>query len=122
MKRTSKSFLIFALIVVSISVLAACGSSKEHMPEKILSEENAVGTWSAKYMHKGDSFYSAFILEPNGSYERVIFKNGDISNSVSGEYEVKDNIVILYDPDGSWMECEYKNGQLINNNHYYSKE
>lgn len=105
--------VVFALVV---AVLAGCG----------LSEEDAVGTWSGTYTYNGNEFSVAFTLYNDGTYDKVIFKNGSLSSTETGDYEVKGNQVILYDSSsltyhGTSTRYNYKNGMLENNDHYFMK-
>ncbi|MBO5767389.1 MAG: hypothetical protein J6R45_00295 [Clostridia bacterium] len=115
MKIHYKKLLALSLVVIMCCVLlCACG----------ISREDAVGTWCGSYVFKGNNFTVAFVLESNGEYSEVIYKNGSFSSAEVGTWEVKGGKVFLYE-DGDMMgtrtEYKYKGGALVNNDHYFYK-
>ena len=116
MKKLTKIISLCVMVALLVSTLAACG----------LSEAEAVGTWSGTYTYNGNDFSVAIVLESDGSYAKVTMKNGMLSSSETGDYEIKGNKVTLYDSDsivyhGKSITYKYKNGALVNNDHYFYK-
>ena len=115
MKTHFKKMLALSLAVVLCCLfLCACG----------ISEEKAVGTWSGSYIYNGNSFSVSFVLEPNGEYSEVVYKNGSLSSTEDGTWEIKGGKVIMHEDGnmGSSTVYEYRGGALINNNHEFTKE
>lgn len=117
MKTMTRSISLCLVVALLAVMLVACG----------VSEEDMVGTWSGAYVYEGNNFGVGMVFNSDGTYAKVVLKNGQMSSSESGEYEVKGNKVILYDSDsltyhGSFTEYKYKNGTLENNGHYFTKE
>ena len=114
MKIHYKKLLALSLVVIMCCVLlCACGISKE----------DAVGTWSGSYVYNGNNFTAAFVLDSNGEYSKVTYKNGSLSSAEDGTWEVKGGKVILHE-DGNMgisTEYKYKGDALVNNDHYFYK-
>lgn len=116
MKNVVKRISLCLVLVMMMGILASCG----------LSKEDAVGTWTGTYTYNGNTFTVAIILNEDGTYAKATMKNGSLSSTETGDYEIKGNKVILYDDSavvhhGVSTEYKYKNDQLVNNDHYYSK-
>ena len=112
--RKCRLFIAVILICAICFGLCACG----------LKESDAVGVWSGTYTYNGNQFSCTFALEGNGKYAKITYKNGSLSSSETGTYEVKGGKVILH-KDGNMgvsTEYKYKGGNLVNNGHKFSKE
>lgn len=116
MSRNKKAIIICLIMLLVCAVMTSCG----------ISEAEAIGTWSCAYTYNGNDFDSAFQLSEDGTYVKIVMKNGSLSSTETGEYEVKGNKVILYDSSamtyhGKSMEFKYKDGVLINADHEFEK-
>lgn len=116
MKNITKILCLCLAVALLAAALTACG----------LSEDEAVGTWTGTYTYNGNSFSVAIVLEADGSYAKATKKNGSLSSTETGDYEVKGGKVILYDSDsvvyhGESTVYKYKSGALVNNDHYFYK-
>ena len=113
MKKIKIMILVALVCLICIS-LCACGISKE----------DAVGLWSGTYVYEGNQFACAFVLTEGGDYYKETFKNGSLSSSEIGTYEVKNGKVILHEDGNMGISTEYKysGGKLVNNGHKFTKE
>lgn len=116
MPRSIKVIVICLIMLVACAVMTSCG----------ISETDAIGTWNSTYTYNGNEFNNTFQLSEDGTYVKLVMKNGALSSTETGEYEVKRSKVILYDSSsltyhGISMEYKYKNGILINADHEYEK-
>lgn len=109
-----KSLLAILLICAFCLPLCACG----------ISEEEAVGTWSGTYEYNGSSFSVAFVLSANGQYAKAVYKNGSMSSSETGTWEIGGGDVLLHKNGDSSTATryEYKGGALVNNDHKFYKQ
>ncbi len=110
MKSLVAVFLLCALCVA----FCACG----------ISREDAVGTWSGTYENKGNRFSATFVLSANGEYAKVVYKNGKLSSSEVGTWEIEGGDVVLHENGsmGGATRYEYKGKALVNNGHKFYKE
>lgn len=110
----TKRLISIILVCILCLSLCACG----------ISEDEAVGTWSGAYEYNGNDFATAFTLEENGDYIKITFKNGSLSSSETGTWEVKGGKVILHEGGnkGVSTEYKYKGEALVNNKHEFTKE
>ena len=111
-----KNYKILVAIILICSIclgLCACGISKH----------DAVGTWVGTYVYNGNQFSRSFVLSADGTYAEVTYKNGALSDSEIGTYEVKGGKVILHENGnmGTSTEYKYKGGALVNNKHEFYK-
>ncbi len=111
--KTLKRTLVLVLILTMVLCLASCG----------LEAEEVLGTWVGAYEYEGNSFSRAFVLDADGTYAEVTYKNGALSSTEVGTFEVKGKHVRLH-PDGNTgitVEYDYKGEALVNNDHEYYK-
>ena len=103
------------LILTLCLSLCACGG---------ISKEEAVGTWSGAYVYNGNQFARSFVLSEDGKYTEVTMKNGSLSSTETGTYEIKGGKVILHESGDESISTvyEYKNGKPVNNDHEFSKK
>jgi len=112
--KTCKILIAVMLLGAICFGLCACGITKE----------TAVGTWAGTYVYDGNQFACSFVLSEDGDYAKVTLKNGSMSSSETGTYEVKGGKVILH-KDGNMgvsTEYKYKGGKLVNNGHEFVKQ
>ena len=109
-----KSLTAVLLACVLCFVLCACGISKEE----------AVGTWSGTYTYDGNSFAVAFVLSEEGEYGKAVYKNGSLSSSESGTWEIDGGDVVLHEDGNVGVSTVYEfNGEaLVNNDHEFYKQ
>ena len=115
MKTNGRRGIVLVLVMIMCcGLLCACG----------ISEEDAIGVWSSTYVYDGNEFSSVFILEANGEYSKETNKNGSLSSTEEGIWEIDDGKVVLYEDGnrGIRTEYQYKNGKLVNNGHKFTKE
>lgn len=112
--KTSRILVAFLLVCAVCFSLCACG----------ISREDAIGTWSGTYVYNGSTFSCAFVLSADGTYAEATYKDGSLSSTESGTYEVKSNKVILHENGnmGTSTVYKYKGGKLVNNGHEFTKE
>lgn len=107
-------FVVAIALVLSMCVcLCACG----------LEKSDVVGTWVGSYTYNGNQFQASFVLGADGKYTKITFKNGALSSTDSGTYEVKGKKVRLHSSNGvgGTTEYKYKGGALVNNGHKFYK-
>ena len=111
--RKLKSVLSLALILGLCLSLAACA----------LSEDDVVGVWTCSYVYNGNDLDVAFALDEDGTYAEVINRNGVLSSTEVGTWEIDGRRVLLH-PDGEpgTTPFNYKGGKLENNDHYFTRE
>ncbi len=106
--------LIAAVLLCSICLsLCACSIDKEEV----------LGTWSAVYVHNGNSIAVTFTLSEDGNYHYVLFKNGLLNTVEDGTYDIKGSKVNLH-PDGNeGISRVYKSkgDTLVNGDHAFTK-
>lgn len=110
-------FSILLCIIFTLFTFAACKPSKE----------DVVGTYVGSYTYSGTLYTVAIILEEDGTYAKATVKNGVLSSSETGDYEIKGREIRLYDDDsvvyhGSYTAYKYKKDVLKNNGHKFVKE
>ena len=107
--RKIRLFIAAILICAVCLSLCACG----------LKKSDAVGVWSGTYTYNGNQFSCGFVLDQDGSYAKITYKNGSLSSSETGTYEVKGGKVILHKDGKSGVSTEYKykGGNLVNSGH-----
>ena len=115
MKKMGRILSLCLVIVMVAGAMTACGIEKEEL----------IGTWSGSYEYEGNQFTVAIVFTAT-QYSKVVMKNGSISSSDVGDYEISGREVKLYASDsltyhGTWTTYKYSGGQLENNGHYLSK-
>lgn len=75
-------------------------------------------------VYNGSSFSCAFVLSADGTYAEATYKDGSLSSTETGTYEVKGSKVILHENGnmGTSTVYKYKGGKLVNNGHEFTKE
>ncbi len=118
--KNLKGFVAVALICVMLVSLCSCGG---------ISEKDVIGTWSGAYVYNGSQFASAFVLSEDGTYAEVTYKDGSISSTETGSWEVDDGEVVLYEDGNKDFDVgvvstryQYKGGALVNNGHKFRKD
>lgn len=111
-----KKFLSLLLVAVLCLSLVGCG----------LSEEDAVGTWGGTYTYNGSTITVVFELFEDGTYLKMVEKDGNMQDLDMGTYTVEKGllgtkVVLDSDIDGATTTYEYKNGGLYNNGHKFTK-
>ena len=109
MKTTVKLVALILTVSLLAVLFASCGPSKEDI----------VGTWTSTYEYKGNTYNAAIVFESSGKYARVTYKNGSISSTESGDYEISGSKVTMYDSSatvthGISSTLTYKSGKLSN--------
>lgn len=111
--RNVRSGMALVLMVAMLVSLCACGISKDE----------AVGTWSGTYVYEGNTFTAAFVLSEDGEYAKITYKNGSLSSSEEGTWEIDGGKVVLHEDGNMGISTVYKysGGNLVNNGHEFSK-
>lgn len=110
--KTTKRIVSLSLVLVLVLMLCSCG----------ISREEAIGTWSGTYTYDGSLYSVAFVLSSNGSYAKAVVKNGSLSSSEMGTWEVEGGAVVLHARNGGGTtRYKYKGGALVNNGHKFTK-
>ncbi|MBO5859980.1 MAG: hypothetical protein J6R20_09440, partial [Clostridia bacterium] len=88
-----------------------------------ISRKEAIGTWSGSYEYDGNSFSATFVLEEDGDYAYLSYKNGSYNKTEGGTWECKGGKVILHEEGNRNISSEYtyKDNALVNNDHYFYK-
>lgn len=81
-------------------------------------------TWNGEYEYNGSHFSVTFVLEEDGEYSKVVYKNGNFFSTEKGTYEKKEGSVFLYinGDTGHYTRYEYTDGKLVNNGHVFSRK
>ena len=110
--------IVASVLVLSLFALfiASCG----------ISDKDIIGTWTGEYEYNGNTFNVAIVFESSGKYARVTYKNGAISSTESGEYEIHGSEVIMYDSSalvyhGVSSSLKYKSGKLASSTYTLTK-
>ncbi len=91
-------------------MLCACG----------VKHEEVIGTWGGSYTYNGNEFTQIFVLDENFEYGKLTYKNGYLSGTEMGSYEIKGNKIELEaNGKAGTTVYEYKNGKLYNNDHEF---
>lgn len=112
--RINKIIALVLAAMMCCVLLSACG----------ISESDAVGTWSGTYVYDGNNFAVAFILSADGEYSKATVKNGEVSSTETGVWEIDGGKVVLH-KDGNFgvsTEYKFKGGALVNNDHEFYKD
>lgn len=108
-----KALALFLVAVLCLS-LVACAPSKEKL----------VGTWSGSWTYNGNEFTRTFVLESDGTYTEVMYKNGEYYKTETGTYEIRGRNVDLH-PNGDKNQStphKYRGGKLYNADHAFVKQ
>ncbi len=102
--------MILSLLLLA---LVSCGPSMEEV----------AGTYSGSYTYEGNKYYVVIILDDDGTYAKATTKNGILSSSDSGDYEIKGSTVRLYiDGKDHYLDYSYKDGILENGGYQFTKD
>lgn len=109
---------ILALVLLTALCLSLVGCG--------LSEEDAVGTWGGSYIYNGSTVTVVFQLFEDGTYLKMVEKDGNMQDLDMGTYTVEKDllgtkVVLDSDIDSATTTYEYKNGGLYNNGHKFTK-
>ncbi|MBQ3107715.1 MAG: hypothetical protein IJC68_03785 [Firmicutes bacterium] len=115
-KKTLRMLALCMAVLLMALTLTACGPS----------EEEVVGGYGGSYEYKGNLFAVGIVLTAEGRYAKTTLKNGENNGSEMGDWELKGSKVICYPDDsltyhGTSITYKWKNGQLENNDHYFTK-
>ena len=118
MKRIVKVTALLMVSLFMLLTLTACFG---------VSKDEVVGTYSGSYVHNGNEYSVGIVLGEDGTYAEVVIKNGELSSSETGDFEIKGNKVLLYDSESSTYhgictKYKFKKDTLINNGHEFTKE
>lgn len=107
--------LVAALLVVSISfIMVGC-----------VSKSKLVGTWVGEYTYEGNKFNVAIVLNSDGTFGKATVKNGMVSSSSAGTWEIKGGKLVLHNDEDKTM-TEYKisldGKKITNNGHDFKKK
>ena len=110
----SKRICCFALALMALCWLCACDASMDDI----------TGAWSGSCTYKGDSFTQKLSLNLDGTYQKLVYKNGSYNGTEKGTYELNGKTVTLnpYDKTEGHTDYEYKNGALLNGYYKLHKE
>ena len=86
-----------------------------------VSKDTAAGTWRDNYIYNGSEFSVTLVLEENGHYTYVSYKNGSLSKAMEGEWETIGNEVCIYTETGS-TSYDYIDGKLANGSQNLTKD
>ena len=118
MKKIAKIIALVLVITTVLALFTGCGGP---------SPQELAGTYVGSYEYNGNLISVAVVINEEGQYASATVKNGQVSSSETGDYEVKGNKVKLYDSSaatyhGICTVYKYKNGTLENNGHKLVKE
>ena len=111
--RKIKSMIAVLLLVALCVSLCACGISKSE----------AIGTWSGTYEYNGNQFAVAFVLSEDDTYAEAVYKNGSLSSTEVGTWEIKGGEVVLHENGNTGISTcyKYRGDALVNNDHKFYK-
>ncbi len=114
MKTLFKGILICLAVALLACTLASCG----------ISEKDVIGTWQGSYVYEGNSFDRTIVIDADGTYGEVCYKNGSYKSSESGEWEISGKEVQLFENGdrSGHTPYNYSDGKLENNGHYFTKQ
>ena len=112
-----KTFLSLLLVAVLCLFLVGCG----------LSEKDVVGVWSGEYTYNGNDFAVEFELFDDGTYVKMIEKNGSFHELEMGVYTIRHNflsseVVLNSRTDESTTPYTYRLGVLHNGGHDFYRD
>ena len=115
-KKTLRMLALCMAMLLMALTLTACGPS----------EEEVVGLYGGSYEYNGNTYSVGIVITAEGRYAKSTLKNGESNGSEVGDWEVKGSKVILYTDDshtyhGTSTTYKWKDGQLENNGHYFTK-
>ena len=85
-----------------------------------VSENSVTGIWTDSYIYNGSSFDVTLILEEDGSYSYLSYKDGAVSRAMEGIWETTGGEVCLYTETGS-IDYKYTGGALVNGSQELTK-
>ena len=114
MNKTVKVVSVCMILSLLLLALVSCGPSMEEV----------AGTYSGSYTsYMGHKYYVVIILDDDGTYARATSKDGILSSSDSGDYEIKGSTVRLYiDSEDHYVDYSYKDGVLENGGYQFTKQ
>ena len=112
MKTTAKISICLMLVLI-LSILAACGS-----------DNKLEGTYCGSYTYDGNEFYMELTLNEDGTYKRVYEKNGQPYETTEGDYEVKDGKLYIYinEENSSFNKYDIVDGHLESDGRIFTKK
>ena len=108
--KNCKRYIAIALVLVICLSLCAC-----------ISKNKAVGTWSDTYIYNGNEFFVTLILDADGNYTKVSYKNGSLHETLTGKWDIDGGEVCCYKTTGS-VCYKYKGGKLVNGSQALEKQ
>ncbi|MBR6740784.1 MAG: hypothetical protein IKM04_06940 [Clostridia bacterium] len=107
------------VIVLMLSVLVSCSGGSGSKSDKKLA-----GSYSGNYIYDGAEISIVITLNEDGTYTYDATKDGQPSSSRTGDYELKDGEVYLYNTSDhqSWIKYDYVDGHLENENGEFTKK
>lgn len=103
---------LISLVLVCILCFSLCACATEN---------SVTGTWTDRYIYEGNEFFVTIVLEDNGHYTYVSYKNGDLSKAMEGDWEITGGEVCLYTETGS-IRYEYNGENLVNGSQSLAKD
>ena len=91
MKHFIKIMAVCLAAALMMTFFAACAPSAEEL----------AGTYTGSYVYNGNDFTCAIVINENGTYGKATMKNGELSSSEAGDWEIKGNKVRLYTDDSA---------------------
>ena len=120
-----KKFLCLLFVFIMCATLVACNDEDTSNPP---SPKNYVleGTYAHSHIHEGDEITIIISLKADDTYLKTVVKDGRVSSNESGDYELIDDKLYLYDSDavvyhGSSTVYTFKNGTLNGPETVYKK-
>lgn len=103
--KNFKRFISIVFVLILCICLCACGSDKKDI----------VGSWAGTWEFKGNQISCSIVLDENGEYSKTTLKNGVVSGSETGTWELKNEELHLHE-NGDLLSSTvyyYKNGKVI---------
>ena len=117
-----KLFALFLMVVMCFS-LVACGGEKK---EEASFDTKLEGTYARSHIADGKEIISVISLYEDGIYQRLVIWDDYIKSCTTGDYELVDGEIRLYDPDisvpqGSATLYTFEKGNLVGAGSVYKK-
>lgn len=104
MKKVKTTICILLCIIICL-ILMSCGATKE----------NVVGVRQGSYVYDGSDYRQTLTVNQDGSYEKVMIKNGSIHDVESGKWDIESDKLCLREiGESEWTEFTLSGDTLIN--------
>ena len=111
MKTLLRVTSLCLLLVLIMTVLAACGPTRQEV----------AGTYEGSYAYNGYFHSYTIDLYKDGTYRKAYYRNGLIYSVDRGDYDINGNKITLHIDEYTSTVYNYSDGQLENGGHIFTK-